>query len=113
MSKDVSIRDIAADTSLAASGPLPTSSMPVKKGAKDKDGKDLKPLKPTVYDAQRDIKKFGLKPTEMLEYKDPFTGEMKKIMIDRRGTTDEKLAIALLDDSVSREQKDSMLHVSL
>lgn len=87
--------------------------MPVAKGALDGDGKPLAPLKRPEYNAQAEIKKYGLKPTEVVEYKDPFTQETKKIIIDRRGTTDEKLALALLDDKMSREQKDSMVSMLL
>lgn len=92
---------------------IPVSAMPVKEGIKGEDGKPLQPLPPKVYDAEADIKKFGLQPTEMLEYRDKFTGEMKKIMIDRRGTTDETLALALLDDTMSRERKDTMISMHL
>lgn len=78
-----------------------------------KDGVKLKPLPPKKYDPEGEIKKFGLAPTEVVEYKDPFTEETKKIAIDRRGTSDEKLALALLDDKVSREQKDGMISMYL
>lgn len=109
----VGISDVAENTSLPSSGALPRVALPVKEGTKDERGGDLKPLPPQVYDAAGDIKKFGLKPTEMLEYKDPFSGTVKKIMIDRRGTSDEKLALALLDDKVNRDQKDTMISMYL
>jgi hypothetical protein len=86
---------------------LPNSSMPVPTDSK------LKPAERKVYDAEGDIKRLGLKPTEVIEYKDEFTGQVKKIMLDRRGTTEEKLGIALLDPKVSREQKDSMVSMYL
>ncbi len=92
---------------------LPNSKMPVSKGTKNDKGRGVRPINGPKYDAPGQIKKFGLSPTEKLEYKDMFTGETKSIMIDRRGTTDEKLAIALLDDNVTREQKDSMLSMYL
>lgn len=115
MSKDeaLMIGDVAAHDSLAASGPLPTAAMPVKKGTKDGDGKELLPLKPKNYDAQGEVKKFGLKPTEVIEYKDPFSGQLKKIMVDRKGTNDEKLALTLLDDKIPRAQKDSIISMYL
>lgn len=86
---------------------LPNSKMPVPTDSK------IKPIDGPKYDAPAEIKKFGLKPTEVVEYKDLFTGEMKKIIIDRRGTTDEKLALALLDDKMSRDQKDTMVSMFL
>lgn len=92
---------------------LPDSKMPVAKGTLNDQGKKIRPIKSKVYDAQADLKKYGLKPTELLEYTDPITKEKKSIMIDRRGTTDEKLALALLDDTISREQKDSMISMFL
>lgn len=92
---------------------LPNSAMPVAVGAVDEDGKAIEPLAPRQYDAAGEIKKFGLQPTELLEYKDPYSGKMKSIMIDRRGTTDEKLALTLLDDKISREQKDSVVSAYL
>ena len=94
-------------------GSIPDSALPVKKGARDDKGNKLKPLPPHKYDAAGEIKKFGLQPTEMLEYKDPFSGTIKKIMIDRRGTTDEALALALLDHTMPRERKESMLSMYL
>jgi len=98
---------------VAKKGVLPDSSMPVAKGARDEKGKKLKPLAPKEYDAQGEIKKFGLKPTELLEYKDPFTDETKRIMIDRRGTTDESLALTLLDPNLTRERKDTAISMYL
>lgn len=92
---------------------LPDSKMPVAKGAKDDEGNKIKPAPVKRYDAEGEIKKFGVAATEVVEYKDVFTGQLKKIIIDRRGTTDEKLALALLDDKVSRDQKDSMLSMYL
>lgn len=98
---------------LEKKGPLPNSAMPVAKGAKDEKGNKIKPIPPKAYDAQGEIEKFGLQATEVVEYKDPISGETKKIMIDRRGTTDEKLALTLLDDKISREQKDSVISLYL
>lgn len=92
---------------------LPPSSIPVAKGARDENGKKIKPLPPKEYDAAGDIKKYGLKPTEIVKYKDPVTGEDKSIMIDRRGTNDETLALALLDPEMPRERKDSILSMYL
>lgn len=92
---------------------LPDSAMPVKRGARDDKGELLEKAPIKKYDPHGEIKKYGLAPTEVVEYKDPFTGTMKKIMIDRRGTTDEKLALALLDDSIPREQKDTMISMYL
>lgn len=101
------------EKSVEKRGVLPGSSMPVKAGVRDEKGNKIKPLPPKEYDAAGEIKKFGLVPTEVVEYMDPFEGVMKKIMIDRRGTTDEKLALALLDDKVNREQKDTMISMYL
>lgn len=98
---------------VAKKSTLPDSMMPVKAGARDDKGKPLKPIKGPEYDPKGEIQKYGLAPTEVVEYLDPFEGVMKKIMIDRRGTTDEKLALALLDDKVPREQKDTMISMYL
>lgn len=95
------------DTKIEKKGILPNSMMPVAAGVK------LKPVKGPEYDAEREIKKFGLAPTEIVEYRDPFDGLMKKIMIDRKGTSDEKLALTLLDDKMSREQKDTVVSMYL
>lgn len=87
--------------------------MPVSKGTVNDKGKKIRPLKQKGYDAGAQIKQYGLNPTETLSYKDPFTGESKSIMIDRRGTTDETLALALLDDAMPRERKDSLISMYL
>ncbi len=92
---------------------LPDSKMPVAKGAKNDKGGKIRPIVGPQYDPQGEIKKFGLQATEVVEYKDPVSGETKKIMIDRRGTTDEKMALTLLDDKISREQKDSVISLYL
>lgn len=97
----------------SSSAILPDSATPIAKDAKNDKGETIVPLEPTKYDAAGDIKKYGLKPTEMVEYKDEFTGEMKKFLLDRRGTNDEKLALSLLDPDISREQKDSMVSMWL
>lgn len=110
MSKD---KEIKQAQPVGKAQVLPDSMMPVAEGAKDDKGNKIQPVAGPKYDPQGEIKKFGLKPTEVVEYKDPFDGQMKKIMIDRRGTTDEKLALALLDDKMSREQKDSMISMFL
>lgn len=94
-------------------GILPDSAMPIQEGVKDDKGGELKPAVIKRYDAAGEIKKFGLSQIEVVEYEDPFSGTIKKIMIDRRGTTDEKLAIALLDPEVTREQKDTVLSMYL
>lgn len=115
MSKDKKQLEVHKDIdAIIGNGVIPESPTPVKEGIKDETGtKPLEPVAPKVYDAAAEIKEFGLQPTEMIEYKDPFSGAMRKIMIDRRGTTDEKLALALLDDKTSREQKDSMISMYL
>ncbi len=92
---------------------LPNSKMPVLKGAKNDKGKAIRPIVGPQYDPQGEIAKFGLQATEIVEYKDPISGDTKKIMIDRRGTTDEKLALTLLDDKISRDQKDSIISLYL
>lgn len=95
------------DKQIEKKGVLPNSMVPVAAGVK------LKPVAGPEYDAEKEIKKFGLAPTEIVEYKDPFDGLMKKIMIDRKGTSDEKLALTLLDDKMSREQKDTVVSMYL
>lgn len=94
-------------------GILPNSSVPVAKGARDDKGRKIKPLAPKVYDGEKQIKEMGLKAVENFTYIDPITGDQKSFVIDRRGTTDQKAGLALLDPKLSREQKDSVISMYL
>jgi hypothetical protein len=86
---------------------LPGSSMPVPTGSK------VKPLPPKKYDAEGEIARYGLKPVETFTYVDPITRETKKFTIDRRGTTDQKAGLVLMDPDATREQKDSVISMYL
>ena len=87
---------------------LPNSAIPVAEGVEGVD-----PLKPKKYEPKKDIKAYGLAPTELFEFKDPISGEKKSIMIDRRGSTEQSLGAALLDPKISKDQKDSMVSMYL
>lgn len=81
--------------------------LPVKKGVEVVG-------KPSAgYDADGQIKKFGVKPVEQVEITDPMTGEKKMVTIDRRGTTEEKLVWALANKEMTREQKDAVISMYL
>jgi hypothetical protein len=94
-------------------GVLPDSSIPVSKGTRDDKGRKVKPLPPQVYDAEKQIKEYGLKPVETFEYTDPVTQEKKKFTVDRRGTTEDRVALTLLDAEATREQKDTAVSMYL
>ena len=98
---------------LEKKGVLSDSRTPVARGARDENGKKLKPLEQKKYDPQGEIEKFGLKPVETFTYIDPVTGEKKTFTIDRRGTTDQKAGLILMDPDATREQKDSVISMYL
>lgn len=105
-------RDI--DDMIAAGPPLmPDSQIPVKRGAKDDQGGKIKQVEQRKYDAEGQIKKFGLKPVETFTYIDPVTKQKKSFTIDRRGTTEDRVALTLLDKEATREQKDSAVSMYL
>lgn len=66
-----------------------------------------------VEEIKQELDKYGLKPTEKVEVKDPLTGEKRMIAIDRTGNNESKLVVALADPNLSREKKDHALSMYL
>ena len=62
-----------------------------------------------VEKTKQELDKYGLKPYENVEVKDPFTGEKKMISLDRTGHNETKLITVLADPEKSRDQKDHAL----
>ncbi len=54
----------------------------------------------------KELKKVDAGNGEQVIVKNPFTGKEVSVFVDRRGTTDEKVAAVMLDPSMKREHKD-------
>ena len=80
-------------------------------------GKDVVEFEPSPdYSPEKikeDLSKYGLQAVENVEVVNPVTGVKSIVTIDRTGTHEGKLAIAMTDKSLSREQKDSVLSMYL
>lgn len=59
------------------------------------------------------LKKYGLEAVEQVTVRDPLTGKLSNIVIDRTGFNEKKLIVALADPKVTREQKDHFLSMYL
>lgn len=66
-----------------------------------------------VKDTQYQLKKYDVPATEQVQVEDPLTGERKMITLDRTGTHETKLIMALADPNLKREQKDHVLSMYL
>jgi hypothetical protein len=62
---------------------------------------------------KKQLAELKLEPIEQLEITDPFTGKTSLITIDRSGTTQQKLAIALLDKNIPQDRKDYIMSMYL
>lgn len=62
---------------------------------------------------KKELDKLGLTPTSEVEVTDPVSGKKTMITIDRTGTTESKLLIALADKNLNRDQKDAVLSMYL
>jgi len=74
---------------------------------------DTKEYKNLMKSLKKFEKTLDLKDKEEVEIKNPVNGNTALVTLDRTGTTDDKLAIALNDSTMNREQKDSMLSLYL
>ncbi len=54
-----------------------------------------------------------LEPVEQVKVKDPFTGKTEIVTLDRTGTTEKSLIVALADPNLTRERKDHVLSMYL
>lgn len=64
-------------------------------------------------DIKADLAKHGLEPVSQVEVTDPISGKKSIVTIDRTGTPESKLIIALADPNLKRDQKDHMLSMYL
>lgn len=75
---------------------------------------DLGPGKDYSPEAVKaDLAKYGLQPIEEVEITDPVSGKRTMITLDRTGTSESKLVIALADKNLNRDQKDAVLSMYL
>lgn len=64
-------------------------------------------------DTQAELDKYGLKPHEEVKITDPLTGETRTITLDRTGTNENKLIMALADPDLTRDRKDHIISMYL
>lgn len=66
-----------------------------------------------VDNVKKQLEVHGLSPVQEVEVTDPFTHKKKTITLDRTGTTEQKLIVALADPNLSRDQKDAVTSMYL
>lgn len=88
---------------VAVANPLGVAT---KLDAEDSKGYSPKEIKKTLEEK-------GLSATEQVEVVNPVTGKRSMVTIERDGTPDSKLVIALTDKSLTRDQKDNVMGLYL
>jgi len=69
--------------------------------------------KESVEKTKLTLDKYNLPPVQKVEVKDPFTGHKKIVKLDRTGTHEQKLIVALADPKLNQDQKDNVLSMYL
>lgn len=63
----------------------------------------------TVANTKAELEKYGVPAVHDITITDPFSGEKRIVSLDRTGTTEQKLIVALADPNLTRDRKDHML----
>src|SRR5579872_6170545 len=56
-----------------------------------------------VENTKAELKKYGVEPVHDITITDPFTGKQQIVSLDRTGTTEQKLIVALADPNLTRD----------